>query len=280
MLGIALALGSSVVWGSADFLGGIYTRRLSLAGVVVVSQMAGLLVLLAIVAATGGPAALNGEAFAIGLAAGGFGAVGIAAFYAALAAGTMSIVSPVSACGAVIPVVLALLGGERPGATALAGAVVALSGAVMASIHEYSGGRPGGRSSILLAVLAAAGIGGYLFCIGPVARGGHTLEALLGGRTGSLCLLILASLLSSRSMRVPRNALLAVAAIGLMDTSANALFAVATQHGYLSIVSVLGSVYPIVTVLLAQIVLRERLTTVQATGVVTTLVGVAIVSAG
>jgi drug/metabolite transporter (DMT)-like permease len=275
MLGIALALGSSVVWGSADFLGGIYTRRLSLAGVVVVSQMAGLLVLLAIVAATGGPAALNGEAFASG-----FGAVGIAAFYAALAAGTMSIVSPVSACGAVIPMVLALLGGERPGATALAGAVVALSGAVMASIHEYSGGRPGGRSSILLAVLAAAGIGGYLFCIGHAARGGHTLEALLGGRTGSLCLLILASLLSSRSMRVPRNALLAVAAIGLMDTSANALFAVATQHGYLSIVSVLGSVYPIVTVLLAQIVLRERLTTVQAAGVVTTLVGVAIVSAG
>lgn len=280
MLGIALALGSSVVWGSADFLGGIYTRRLSLAGVVVVSQMAGLLVLLAIVAATGGPAALNGEAFAIGLAAGGFGAVGIAAFYAALAAGTMSIVSPVSACGAVIPMVLALLGGERPGATALAGAVVALSGAVMASIHEYSGGRPGGRSSILLAVLAAAGIGGYLFCLGRAARGGHTLEALLGGRSGSLCLLILASLLSSRSMRVPRNALLAVAAIGLMDTSANALFAVATQHGYLSIVSVLGSVYPIVTVLLAQIVLRERLTTVQAAGVVTTLVGVAIVSAG
>jgi len=80
MFGIALALGSSVVWGSADFLGGIYTRRLSLAGVVVVSQMAGLLVLLAIVAATGGPAALNGEALAIGLAAGGFGAVGIAAF--------------------------------------------------------------------------------------------------------------------------------------------------------------------------------------------------------
>ena len=164
MLGIALALGSSVVWGSADFLGGIYTRRLSLAGVVVVSQMAGLLVLLAIVTATGGPAALNGEAFAIGLAAGGFGAVGIAAFYAALAASTMSIVSPVSACGAVIPMALALLGGERPGATALAGAVVALSGAVMASIHEYSGqqarralvdpaGHPGGGRDRRLPVL-------------------------------------------------------------------------------------------------------------------------------
>jgi drug/metabolite transporter (DMT)-like permease len=279
MLGVALALGSSVVWGSADFLGGIYTRRLSLAGVVVVSQAAGLLALVAIVATTGGPAGLNGQAFAIGLAAGGFGAVGIAAFYAALAAGTMSIVSPVSACGAVIPMALALLGGERPGATALAGAVIALAGAVMASIHEYSGGRPGGRSSILLAVLAAGGIGGYLFCIGHAARGGHTLEALLGGRTGSLSLLILASLVSSRSMRVPRSALLAVAAIGLLDTSANALFAAATQHGYLSIVSVLGSVYPIITVLLAQIVLRERLTAVQAAGVVTALVGVAIVSA-
>ncbi|HEU0192861.1 MAG TPA: EamA family transporter, partial [Gaiellales bacterium] len=101
----------------------------------------------------------------------------------------------------------------------------------------------------------------------------------LGGRTGSLCLLILASLLTARSMRVPRHAMLAVAAIGLMDTSANALFALATQHGYLSIVSVLGSVYPIVTVLLAQILLRERLTAIQAAGVVTALIGVAIVSA-
>src|SRR5205823_14536499 len=145
MLAIALALGSSVVWGTADFLGGVFTRRLALAPVLVVSQAAGLVALLAAMAIGGG---FNGHAFALGLAAGASGAVGIAAFYQALATGTISIVSPVSACGALVPVVLALIQGERPGGLALAGSAVALAGAVLASVHEFSGEHPNARSSV------------------------------------------------------------------------------------------------------------------------------------
>src|SRR5579871_6302876 len=122
MLAIALALGSSAVWGTADFLGGVFTRRLTLAPVLVVSQLAGLVAIGAALAFAGG---FDGWAFAVGMTAGASGAVGIAAFYRALATGTISIVSPVSACGALVPVVLALIGGERPGALALVGCAIA-----------------------------------------------------------------------------------------------------------------------------------------------------------
>jgi drug/metabolite transporter (DMT)-like permease len=278
MLAIALGLGSSVVWGTADFFGGLFTRRLTLSGVVVSSQAAGFLALLAALWVLGGD--VTGRSVGLGLAAGVCGAVGIASFYAALAAGKMSIVSPVSACGALVPVVLALATGERPGTLALAGAAIALTGAVMASMHEYAGEEPGSRLAIVLAAVAATGIGGFLFVIGHAVEGGHTLPALLGARVGSLAILVAVSLAREQPVLVPTRSLPAVASIGLLDSAANGLFAVATQHGYLSIVSVLGSVYPIVTVLLAQVVLRERLSRIQVAGVATALVGVALVSAG
>ncbi len=277
MLAIALGLGSSVVWGLADFLGGIATRKLSLASVVVVSQAAGFAALLAVLAAGGG--AISGHAFALGAAGGLCGAIGLTAFYAALAAGKMSIVSSVAACGALVPVALALAGGERPGTLALGGAGLALTGAVAASIHEYAGDHPGSRSSLLMAIVAAAGIGGFLFLIGRGAHGGHTLAALVGARVGSLGLLLAGSLATGRSLRMDRSSLPAVALVGLLDTGANGLFALATTHGYLSIVAVLGSVYPIVTVLLAQTLLRERITPLQALGVGAAITGVALVGA-
>jgi drug/metabolite transporter (DMT)-like permease len=273
MLAVALALGSSVVWGTADFLGGVFTRRLTLAPVVVVSQLAALAVLLAATVVTG---AFDARAFALGMAAGVCGAVGIAAFYRALATGTISIVSPVSACGALVPVALSLAAGERPGRLALAGSAIALAGAVLASVHEYAGDHPAARSSVLLAATAALGIGGFLFFLGHAARGGHSLPALLGGRSASVPLLVAGALLTRSSMRLPRAEIPAVAGIGLLDVGANALFAAAAQRGYLSIVSVLGSEYPVVTVILAQTILHERISRPQKAGIA--LVGVGIVS--
>jgi uncharacterized membrane protein len=275
MLAVALALGSSVVWGTADFLGGVFTRRLALAPVVVVSQLAALAVLAAATALTG---AFDERAFLLGMAAGVCGAVGIAAFYRALATGTISIVSPVSACGALVPVVLSLVAGERPGGLALVGSAIALAGAVLASVHEYAGDQPAARSSIMLAATAALGIGGFLFFLGHAARGGHSLPALLGGRSASLPLLIAGALVMRSSMRLPRAEIPAVAGIGLLDVGANALFAAAAQRGYLSIVSVLGSEYPVVTVLLAQTILHERISRPQKAGIALALVGVGIVS--
>jgi uncharacterized membrane protein len=275
MLAVALALGSSVVWGTADFLGGVYTRRLTLAPVVVVSQLAGLVLLTVATALTG---VFDPRSFAIGLAAGVCGAVGIAAFYRALATGTISIVSPISACGALVPVGLALAQGERPGRLALVGSAIALSGAVLASVHEYSGDHPAARSSVVLAATAALGIGGYLYFIGHAVDGGHTLPALLGGRCSSLALLVTGALVTRSSMRMPAADIPAVAGIGLLDVGANALFAAAAERGYLSVVSVLGSEYPVVTVILAQVLLHERVTRPQAAGIGLALVGVGIVS--
>jgi drug/metabolite transporter (DMT)-like permease len=275
MLAVALALGSSIVWGTADFLGGVYTRRLALAPVLVVSQLAGLVLLAAVTAVT---REFDAYAFEVGLAAGVFGAIGIAAFYRALATGTISIVSPVSACGALVPVGLALAQGERPGVLALAGSAIALGGAVLASVHEYTGDRPAARSSVVLAATAALGIGGFLYCIGHAVRGGHTLPALLGGRSASLVLLVAGALVTRSSMRLAASAIPMVAGIGLLDVGANALFAAAAQRGYLSVVSVLGSEYPVVTVILAQRLLHERVSRPQAAGIALALVGVGIVS--
>jgi drug/metabolite transporter (DMT)-like permease len=274
MLAVALALASSVVWGASDFLGGIYTRRLTLAPVLVVSQLAGLVLL---AAATGLTGELDAHAFTVGLAAGVFGALGIAAFYAALATGTISIVSPVSACGAIVPVGLALAQGERPGALALAGCAIALAGAVLASVHEFAGA-PAARSSVLLAGAAALGIGGFLYFIAHAVRDGHTLPALLGSRTSSLGLLLVGVLATRSSVRMPPGRIPAVAGIGLLDVGANALFAAAATRGYLSIVSVLGSEYPVVTVILAQKLLGERVSRPQAAGIALALIGVGIVS--
>jgi drug/metabolite transporter (DMT)-like permease len=275
VLAVALALGSSVVWGTSDFLGGVFTRRLALAPVLVVSQLAGLIAIAAAMAVVGG---FDGWAFAVGLAAGACGAVGIAAFYRALATGTISIVSPVSACGALVPVALALVGGERPGALALVGCAIALAGAVLASVHEYAGDGPAARSSVVLAATAALGIGGFLFLIGHASRGGHALPALLGGRTASLSLLLLGALATSSSVRIAPANIPVVAGIGLLDSAANGLFVAAAERGFLSIVSVLGSEYPVVTVILAQTLLGERVSRPQAAGIALALVGVGIVS--
>ncbi len=275
-MGLAFGLASSLVWGTADFLGGVYTRRLTLASVTVGSQIAGLLALLVAVPLIGG---LDERPIAIGLASGACGAIGLSAFYAALATGTISIVSPVSACGALVPVGLALATGERPGALALAGSAVALAGAVLASVHEIRGDHPAARSSIGLALLAALGIGGFLWFLGRAADGGHTLSALLGARLGSLALLGIGVAVTQSSIAIPRPEIPAVALIGLLDTSANGLFAVAIQHGYITVVSVLGSEYPVATVILAHTFLGERITPPQIVGVGLALTGIGMVAA-
>ena len=275
-MGLAIGLAASLVWGTADFLGGVYTRRLTLAAVTVGSQIAGLLALLVAVAFIGG---LDERPIAIGLAAGACGAIGLSAFYAALATGTISIVSPVSACGALVPVGLALATGERPGALALAGSAVALAGAVLASVHEIRGDHPAARSSIGLALLAALGIGGFLWFLGRAADGGHTLSALLGARLGSLVLLGIGVAVTRSSIAIPRPEIPVVALIGLLDTSANGLFAIAIQHGYITVVSVLGSEYPVATVILAHTFLGERITRPQIVGVGLALTGIGMVAA-
>ena len=209
----------------ADFAGGSLTKRLPTFGVTVISQAAGFVALLVAVGIRG---EIGRRSFALGLCAGVGGGVGLAAFYRALSLGTMSVVSPVAACGAVVPFVIALATGERPSALALAGAVVALSGAVLASVEERRGESPERSRAIALAVVAAVALGLFIYFLGLGSREGDALSTLVGARVGSLaCCSSLAAVLRA-PLRVGRASLPAVAAVGLADVAANALFALAT----------------------------------------------------
>ena len=180
----------------------------------------------------------------------------------------MSVVSPVVACGAVVPFVIAVATGERPSALALVGAVVALGGAVLASVEERRGASPERARAIALAVVAALALGLFVYFLGLGSRDGDLLSALVGARVGSLGVAARRSRpCCARRCASPRASLPAVAAVGLADVAANALFALASGRGLLALVSVLGSLYPVVTVLLAHVLLGERLTRAQQAGV-------------
>ena len=223
---------------------------------------------------------LDGRSFLLGLIAGVGGGVGLASFYRALSLGTMSIVSPLVACGAVVPFGISIARGERPGALALAGCAAALAGAVLASVEERRASSGDRARAVALAVVAAGALGLFVYFLGLGSRGGgDALSALVGARVGSLAVLLTLSGVLRADLRIPRRLLVAVAAVGIADVSANALFAFASGHGLLALVSVLGSLYPVVTVLLAHVLLGERLTRTQQLGVAVALAGVAAISA-
>jgi drug/metabolite transporter (DMT)-like permease len=276
-LALFLALGSSIVWGAADFSGGSLTKRLPAFAVTVVSQAAGFVALVVVVAIRGD---VGGRSFALGLLAGIGGGAGLAAFYRALSLGTMSVVSPIVACGAVVPFAVSIATGERPSGLALAGAGAALGGAVLASVEERRASSPDRARAIALAVVAAIALGLFVYFLGLGSRQGDALSTLLGARVGSLTLLLVLASARRAPLRVPRAALAAIVAVGLADVTANALFAFASSHALLALVSVLGSLYPVVTVLLAHVLLGERLTRTQQAGVAIALAGVAAIAGG
>jgi drug/metabolite transporter (DMT)-like permease len=277
-LAVLLALASSVIWGIADFAGGLLSRRLPTIPVTVISQAAGFAVLLLAVAIAGGE--LDGRSLALGVVAGFGGGVGLAAFYKALSLGTMSIVSPIVACGAVVPFAISVATGERPSGLAITGAAIALTGAVLASTEERRATDANRARAVAIAVLAALALGLFTYFLGLGSGDGSVLSTLFGARIGSLAILLSLALGTRSSLRVGRRWLLPVAAVGLCDLAANALFALASTQGLLSLISVLGSLFPVVTVLLAFAILHERPTRVQIGGISIALAGVAALSAG
>jgi drug/metabolite transporter (DMT)-like permease len=275
---VFLALASAAVWGTADFSGGLVSRRVATVPVTVISQAAGFAAILIALAIAGG--GIDHRSFGIGILAGIGGGTGLAAFYKALSLGTMSIVSPVVACGAVVPFVVSVATGERPSGLSVAGAGLAIGGAVLASVEERRAVEAHRARAVVLAVAAAVALGLFTYFLGLGSREGSALSTLTGARVGSLGFLLLLAAGRRESLRVGRRWILPIVAIGLLDTSANALFALASRHGLLSLVSVLGSLYPVMTIVLAYVFLHERLTRVQLAGVATALVGVAALSAG
>lgn len=281
MLAIALALTSSLCWGLADFAGGLLSRRVAVVAVLTVSQLVGLAGIALLVLALGEPAP-GGAAIAWAAGGGICGVLALGCFYRALAIGTMSIVAPISALGAAVPVLAGFLDGERPAGPQLAGMAVALAGVVVASreeVHELAEGPPASRAPVLLACLAALGFGIFLTAIDRAADDGVPW-ALLVARAASFPLLLAAFLAVRPALPRTGAAVLGLIAIGLLDVLANGLYARATTEGLLAVVAILGSLYPVATVLLAFAVLHERLSRTQAAGVAATFVGVALIAAG
>ena len=213
--------------------------------------------------------------------AGSAGIVALGAFYRALAIGTMSVVAPISATAAAVPVLVGLAEGERPGGLQIAGMAAALAGVILASREPVEEGcPPANRAAIGLALVAAAGFGTFFVGIDRASATAEVPWVIVVQRCCSVSLLLIATLVVRPSLPRDGASLLVLAAVGLLDLGANGLYALATTHGLLSVVSVLGSLYPAVTVVLARFVLAERIARVQEVGVVLALAGVIAISAG
>jgi drug/metabolite transporter (DMT)-like permease len=278
---VVLALLSSLLWGGADFLGGTVSRRRPAPLVVGTSQLAGLLVIGVVALAAGAFRDDTGYLFwAVG--AGLAGLVGLVCFYAALAAGTMGVVSPIAALGVIVPVLVGLARGERPAAVQLVGIAIAVVGVVLASGPELSG--RAGVTPLLLAAVAAVGFGLALLFIAEGSRS-STLMTLVTMRVTSVSVLAVALLVALRrrsrpTLSLDRRDQALVVLIGVADVAANLTFGLASTRGLVSVVAVLGSLYPVVTVLLARVLHGERLGTAQTAGVAGALGGVALIAGG
>jgi drug/metabolite transporter (DMT)-like permease len=267
-----LALASSAVWGTSDFFAGLASRRHPAVAVVGWTQALALLVISVVVAARWDTVAWSGwPPWAV--AAGLTGMTGLVCFYSALSAGTMGVVAPIAALGVVVPVILGVASGEAPSPWAWVGMLVAIVGVTLASGPELSGDvspRP-----VVLAACAAVGFGLALFCLDRGARE-STLLTLWGMRMTSVTILVVVALVSRSVGGVTARETPALLAIGCGDLVANALFAYASSRGQVSIASVLGSLYPVVTVFWARFLLDERLRRVQQVGVALAVTGAAV----
>ncbi|GHB26987.1 membrane protein [Streptomyces viridiviolaceus] len=280
------ALATSLLWGLADFGGGMLTRRTPALTVVVVSQSIAVVVLGAIVAVTGAWSEASPHLW-FAVAAGLVGPVAMLAFYKALALGPMGVVSPLGALGVAVPVTVGLALGERPGLPQFAGILVAVAGVVLAGGPQLRGA-PVQRQAVALTLVAAFGFGAVMALI---AEASTTLTglflALFVQRVTNVAVGGLALWLSVRRGApalapggFPWRLLPALAFVGLADVAANGTYSLAARHGPVTVAAVLASLYPVVTALAARGLLGERLRGVQAAGAGLALVGTLLLAAG
>lgn len=278
MTAVLLALGASLAWGFADFGAGVGARRVSAFVVAIFLQAAGLVVAGIVVAATG-EHFLSWREVGWAVFASLLGLVGLTAFYRGLAVGTMGIVGPISTTASLVPLAYGLARGERPALHQALGVALAVAGVVGASLEPLPEGR--GRkvgAGVGLALLAAAGFGCSLIGLSKAAAGGGAVWATLVMRVVALpVLLAVAAAVGAR--RPARSLWPLLVGAGIFDTGATLLYAAATTRGLLSVVAVLASLYPVVIVALARVVLHERVARPQLAGVAVALAGVALVSA-
>jgi drug/metabolite transporter (DMT)-like permease len=289
---IFLGLAAAALYGSGDFLGGMATRKLQVLPVLLLADAAGLVVALAVAVMSPGAIGLAGLAW--GISAGLIGGFGLIVFYIGLATGPMSVVAPVSGLvSTVLPVAVALAEGERPGAGVYAGALLCLVAIVMASSAgdggQDSGGgaglrpeRPGRGRALGLGVVAGACFGLFFLLIRNAGESGE-FWPVAAGRIGELAVVLIAAAALRRAALPSRGTggrlLVAAAGAGAIDVVANICYVAATRTGQFGLAVVLSSLYPGVTVLLARVVLGERLRWVQRGGLALAVLGILLVAA-
>jgi drug/metabolite transporter (DMT)-like permease len=290
---VLLGLAAAVLYGSGDFLGGMASRRAHVLTVLTLVETAGVIVALAAAVMSVGPASLPGLAWGFG--AGLVGGLGLIVFYAGLAAGPMSVVAPVSGLvSTVLPVAVALAEGERPGAGVYAGALLCLVAIVLASAGPDASGNqsraPLGRA---LAYGTASGVSFGLFFL-LIRNAGQSGEVwpVAAGRIGELAVVLAAAAVLRPGLlrglgggirggiggRIGGRIPLAAASAGVIDVLANLCYVAATRIGAFGLAVVLASLYPGVTVLLARVVLGERLRWIQRAGLGLAAIGILLVT--
>ncbi len=277
-MSVILAGLAALFYGAADFSGGLATRRGALLPVLLLSQLAGggLAILLVL---AGGAAAPTTSDLAWGLVAGASGAAGLAMLYKGLARSLVALVSPATALiGAVLPVLVALASGERPGPTALVGAAICLPAIVLLS-SERGGAvdRAAVRRALTYAVLAGVPIGGFFVALAHTSPASG-LWPVLAARAASIPLVLGAAGILRQRLAFTRTSAWPAVAAGLADMAANALFLLATRDGLVSLAVVVASLYPAPTVLLARLFFGERIPATRVAGLGLAIGGIALIS--
>jgi drug/metabolite transporter (DMT)-like permease len=271
---LLLALAASLAWGVGDFIGPLLSRLEGVLPVLFWAQIGGCaFVAIAAVAHGEGPkgaAVLYASAAAVG------GMIGLFAYYRGMVVGAMSVVAPVAAVSAVIPVLYGIATGDNPSGVQLAGVALALAGVGLASV-EHREGRRRVAAGVGLALIAACGFGFYFPWMHAAGKVDFWWASVVFRST---CLLLVLTVVVARRapVRLTRRTAALAATVGIVDTVGNVCFAASSQHGLVSLTSVLASLYPIVTVLLAAAFLHERIAPLQRAGVALTLTGVVLIS--
>ncbi len=282
-----LAIGSAVLYGAADFTGGLVTRRIATIPVVLLSQASGLVFLALMLPLLPGAAPSRSDLL-WGAGAGLTGGIGVALLYRGLAIGRMAVVAPTTAvCAVVIPVAVSVLLGERPAQLALAGIALGLVSILLVSRHQGGAGpegsgqvsSPSGRTGLGIAFASGIAIGLFLLSLAQTGFDAG-LWPILVARFVSVTLFGVMAIVGRQSIRMPAGSAALTTFCGIIDMLANVLYLLAVRQGQLSLVVTLASLYPASTVLLARVILRERLNPWQISGVGCALAAIVLIVSG
>jgi drug/metabolite transporter (DMT)-like permease len=271
---VGFGLMASLSWGTSDFSGGLAAKRAHIFGVMVFSYVMGLALLL-IIALVGGESMAAWDDLAWAAAGGIAGAVGLTAQYRALAVGRMGIAAPVAAVlGATVPVIFSIFSEGAPGALKIAGFGLAILSVGLIARARVAGG---GSDGLGLAVIAGLGFGGFFILLDQVSEDA-VFWPLVTARGASLIALLVVALTSRQDWFPARRSLPIMLVAGLLDVGGNTFFLLASQSGRLDVASVLSSLYPAVTVLLARALLHEHITRLQSIGIAAALVAIPLIA--